>query len=66
VTRLVDSLSIVLLALACVAFLFGLRSLTQREDLQALYSLVVGALMLKAAVDLVRPKGLCEIRIGGD
>ena len=55
--RLVDGVSILLLLLACVAFTYGLRSLAEREDLRALYTLAVGGLALKASVDLLRPRG---------
>ncbi len=55
--RLVDGVSILLLLLACVAFTYGLRSLSEREDLRALYTLAVGGLALKASVDLLRPRG---------
>jgi hypothetical protein len=57
VARVVDGLSILLLLMACAAFLYGLRSLTEREDLRALYNLAIGALMLKSAIDLLRSRG---------
>jgi hypothetical protein len=57
VARLVDSLSILLLLAACAAFTYGLRSLAEKDDLRALYNLVLGGLALKAAVDLLRPRG---------
>lgn len=55
--RFVDGLSIVLLLVACVAFVFGLRALSEREDLRALYQLAIGGLALKASVDLLKPRG---------
>lgn len=55
--RFVDGLSILLLLLACAAFVYGLRSLAEKEDLRALYNLAVGGLALKASVDLLRSRG---------
>jgi hypothetical protein len=56
VARLVDALSILLLVAACAVFLHGFKALADREDLRALYDGLVGALALKAAVDLLRPR----------
>lgn len=39
-----------------VAFTRGVQALGDRKDLVAVYLLVVGALCLKAATDLLRPK----------
>lgn len=39
-----------------VAFTRGVQALGDRKDLVAIYLLVVGALCLKAATDLLRPK----------
>ena len=55
--RFVDGLSVLLLLVACAAFTLGLRALADKEDLRALYELAVGALALKASVDLLRPRG---------
>lgn len=55
--RFVDGISLVLLILACGAFAYGLRLLSDKEDLRALYSLVVGGLALKGSVDLLRARG---------
>ena len=55
--RFVDALSIVLLCVACGAFVMGLRALSEKEDLRALYELTVGGLALKASVDLLKPRG---------
>lgn len=49
--------SIFLLLLASAAFVLGLRALTEKEDLPALYALVVGGLALKGSVDLLRGRG---------
>ncbi len=56
-SRAVDLLSIVLMVLAIAAFGVGVHALGKRADLESLYWLVVGALVLKAATDMVRPKG---------
>ncbi|MEZ4372253.1 MAG: hypothetical protein R3B07_15585 [Polyangiaceae bacterium] len=56
-SRAVDLLSIILMVLAIAAFGVGVHALGKRADLEALYWLVVGALVLKAATDMVRPKG---------
>ena len=53
--RAVDILSVVLLGAAGAAFASGVFSLGEQHDLHALYWLVVGALLLKAAVDMLRP-----------
>lgn len=55
--RFVDGISVLLLLLACGAFVLGLRSLSDKEDLRALYALAVGGLALKASVDLLRSRG---------
>jgi hypothetical protein len=47
---------VLLLAAAAVAFGLGIHSLGARHDLAALYWLVIGALVLRAATDLLRPK----------
>ena len=54
--RLVDVLSIAFLIGAIVCFTFGIHALGERKDLNALYWLVVGALVLRAATDMLRPK----------
>lgn len=55
--RVVDVLAILLLVLACAAFLWGMRSLAAREDLTALYTLAVGAFSLRASTELLRGRG---------
>ncbi|MBK7585439.1 MAG: hypothetical protein IPI67_35295 [Myxococcales bacterium] len=55
--RAVDIISVVLLAAAAGAFIFGVNALGDRRDLDALYWLVVGGLTLRAATDMLRPKG---------
>jgi hypothetical protein len=53
--QLVDVLAIVLLIAAGVAFFVGESALARAEDLQALYWLVVGAVAVRAAVQVARP-----------
>jgi hypothetical protein len=55
-TRLIDVISLSLLTGAAVAFVFGLNALAGRRDLEALYSLIVGGLALKASTELLRPR----------
>jgi hypothetical protein len=57
VARVIDVVSVLLLAAAAGAFVLGVSALAGRRDLDALYWLVVGALMLRAATDMLRPKG---------
>lgn len=55
--RAVDVLSILLLAGAGISFAVGVWCLGDRADLQALYWLGVGGLLLKASTDMLRPRG---------
>jgi hypothetical protein len=54
--RLIDLFAVALLLGAALSFSLGVRSLDREEDRYALYWLVVGALSLKASIDLVRPR----------
>ena len=54
--RAVDLISILLLLAAPVAFSLGVLALSEREDVEALYWLLVGGLLLKAASDMLRPR----------
>ncbi len=54
--KLADVISILLLLSAVAAFAMGLAVLAERRDLLALYWLVIGALALRAATQLLRPK----------
>ncbi len=54
--RVIDVLSLLLLLAACVAFGLGAHNLAESRDLSALYWFAAGALGLKAATDLLRPK----------
>lgn len=53
--RAIDVLSVLLLVSAGIAFCLGVVSLSDRRDLHALYWLGVGALLLKASVEMLRP-----------
>ncbi|MFZ5890840.1 MAG: hypothetical protein ACOY0T_07280 [Myxococcota bacterium] len=54
--RVVDALSVLLLAAAVAAFAYGLSMLSDRRDLFALYWFGVGLAALRAATQLLRPK----------
>ncbi len=54
--RIVDLLAIAFLIGAVVCFALGMTALADRKDLNALYWLVVGGLVLRAATDMLRPK----------
>jgi len=56
-SRVVDILSVALLAFAALAFTLGVKALGDERDLAALYWLVAGALLLRSATDILRPKG---------
>lgn len=52
----VDGLGIALLLFAAVAFAGGVRALGEQQDLVAVYWLIIGGLLLKAATEIVRPR----------
>jgi hypothetical protein len=54
--RVADVVNILLFVAACAAFALGITALGDRRDLAALYWLVIGALALKGATDMLRPK----------
>lgn len=56
-SRAIDVLCLVLLAASAGAFAMGVSALGDRRDLDALYWLVVGGLILRSATDMLRPKG---------
>jgi hypothetical protein len=56
VARVLDLLACSLVLGGGVAFARGVQALGERKDLVAVYLLVVGALCLKAATELLRPK----------
>lgn len=55
--RAVDIVSVLLLLGSAVAFALGVRALGVRNDLESLYWLAVGAVALRSATDMLRPKG---------
>jgi hypothetical protein len=55
--RVADFASVGLLILALVAFLAGLYELGSHDELTAIYWLVVGGLSLRAATNVLRPRG---------
>jgi hypothetical protein len=55
-SKVIDALSILLVLGAALAFSFGVSALSERHDLVALYWLVIGGLVLRAAVELLRPR----------
>lgn len=55
-SRLANLVNLVLFVAACAAFALGLYALGERRDLQALYFLIVGAISLRAATDMLRPR----------
>jgi hypothetical protein len=54
--RVADVVNILLFVAACAAFALGIVALGDRRDLAALYWLIVGALALKGATDMMRPR----------
>jgi hypothetical protein len=54
--RAIDVISVAMLLFAAAAFALGVRALGEREDLAALYWLAIGALVLRSATDMLRPK----------
>jgi hypothetical protein len=52
--RLVDALALLLLAAAGAAFWSGARAITTREDLHAIYWMIVGVALLRATSTLGR------------
>ena len=55
-SRALDWLAVALLLAAAFAVALGVRALDREEDRYAIYWLVVGALSLKGATDLLRPR----------
>jgi hypothetical protein len=55
-SKVIDALSILLVLGAALAFSLGVAALAERRDLVAIYWLVIGGLVLRAAVELLRPR----------
>lgn len=54
--RAIDIISIALLTFGLLTFALGVYDLTDGRDLRAVYWLLIGAALLRAATDLLRPK----------
>jgi len=54
--RVANAVNIALLVAAAASFVLGLRALGDRRDVQALYFLLVGAIALRSATDMLRPR----------
>jgi hypothetical protein len=57
VARALDVFAILLLLSAMAAFVLGLRSLGDRDDVRAIYLLIIGGLALRASTEILRPRG---------
>ncbi len=55
-SRLVDVIAVTLFLLATAAIVWGVWALSEGHDLHALYWTALGAILLKAGVDVVRPQ----------
>jgi len=55
-SRIADVVNVVLFVAACAAFALGIQALGDQRDLLALYWLAIGALSLKGATDMLRPR----------
>lgn len=55
-SMLVDGLAVALLGAAAVGFLMGLEAMGAKDDLRAIYWFAMGALLLRSATDLLRPR----------
>lgn len=55
-SKVVDLLSIFLVLGASAAFAVGVAALGERRDLAAIYWLAIGGLVLRSAVELLRPR----------
>jgi len=55
-SKVVDALSILLVLGASAAFAVGVAALGEHRDLAAIYWLAIGGLVLRAAVELLRPR----------
>ena len=53
--QLLDVLAGLLVAGAAAAFTFGALALSKSNDIEALYFLVIGIVVLRAGVQIIRP-----------
>jgi hypothetical protein len=54
-TRFVNLLTVLIFALGGASLIAGIVAIGEQRDLQALYWLAMGGLLLKASVEMVRP-----------
>lgn len=54
--RFVEAVAVVLLLLAASVLVMGVLALAQGRDLTAVYWAAVGAVLLKASVEVLRPQ----------
>jgi hypothetical protein len=54
--RAIDILSVLMLGAAACAFALGVDALGDQQDVLSLYWLAVGALVLRASVNILRPQ----------
>jgi hypothetical protein len=55
-SKVIDALSIILVLSAALAFSLGVAALGERRDLVAIYWLIVGGLVLRGSIELLRPR----------
>jgi hypothetical protein len=55
-SRVANAVNVLLFLAACASFALGLYALGDRRDLQAIYWLIVGAISLRSATDMLRPR----------
>jgi len=53
--RLIETLSVALFVASAGAFARGVAELSDERDFQAVYWIVLGAILLKGSIDLLRP-----------
>ncbi len=54
--RVLDILALFLLLIAVFVLLFGIYVMGNRDDIGALFCFACGAVLLRSAVDLLRPR----------
>jgi hypothetical protein len=56
VSRAIDAFAVVLMLAAAAAFSTGVYAIGDRQDLRALYLLLLGGLALHAGTEILRPR----------
>ena len=51
-----DILALVLLSVAICSFILGIHLMWKRDDIGAVFCLACGAILIRSAVDLLRPR----------